>query len=727
MKLRLAHKIILIASLPLVFAVSFVLIFRTVLKRAEAVSQRERVATATTSECFNAIAPFVYEGMQFAERKFNNDPASIARVRKSRAWSARSLADAKQLCQGKPDEIRIVDELAHSCAQCVQASDQIMQVLGAHNAFDSFSTAELYRKGLLAMNHLNELNQEMNAHVQDDLKKNPADSTAMQQTIKILILAGQAAVMALSLAMAVLLSRQITARLDVIAQNSKRLSNSEPLLPPLVGSDEIADLDRIFHQTAAALVEATGKEKAAIAHALDVICSLDRQNRFVAVSPASTSAWGFEPAELLGLNFLRILAAEDLAPTQLELSTIMKGSAGKTFENRVVHKDGTLKDMVWSVRWSAQEDSLFCIAHDITERKLAERMLRSNETQIRLMMERMPAGLVVTDENGSVTLINARTEQMFGYSSAELVGKPLSKLFGEEANDNAAYMQSLKQQAMGKVVPMAALKRGGEKRFLELSLDSFGSVENAEYLLILLDMTETYEVQRLKQRLIAMIAHDIAAPLSSISATLKLLSNGVLGPLSPSDERRVRLTEQESQRLIRLFQDLLRIEKYDAHEIALTMAAASLRAITDRSIALVQAQAEQKGISIIDCCNKEIEFKADEDRLTQVLVNLLSNAVKFSPDGSTITVSLKESEDSFELLVSDQGRGIPPGSEATIFEPLKQVSPSDETEKGGFGLGLAICKSIVLGHGGTIGVINRDSGGSTFWIKLPLVPPGALK
>ena len=110
---------------------------------------------------------------------------------------------------------------------------------------------------------------------------------------------------------------------------------------------------------------------------------------------------------------------------------------------------------------------------------------------------------------------------------------------------------------------------------------------------------------------------------------------------------------------------------------------------------------------------------ADADRIVQVLVNLLSNAVKFSPSGGVVTIGVGLRENWVEFRVTDRGRGVPAAHHGMIFERFRQVETSDAREKGGAGLGLAICKSIIEQHGGTIGVESQSGKGSTFTLRLP--------
>ncbi len=185
---------------------------------------------------------------------------------------------------------------------------------------------------------------------------------------------------AMNILLAVLLgiyfNRGTLKRLRVVLENTRLLAANKPLKPELEGADEIAHLDHVFHEMATALAEAVRKERAAIENAVDVICSLNADASFTAVSPAARKLWGYEPAELVGRSCYDFLVAEDAGQTRERFRQAIAGGgeAATSFETRLVRKDGSPADLLWSAHWSDSEKSLFCVAHDITERKEVERM-----------------------------------------------------------------------------------------------------------------------------------------------------------------------------------------------------------------------------------------------------------------------------------------------------------------------------------------------------------------
>ncbi|MBY0357204.1 MAG: CHASE3 domain-containing protein [Candidatus Obscuribacterales bacterium] len=221
-----------------------------------------------------------------------------------------------------------------------------------------------------------------------------------------------------------------------------------------------------------------------------------------------------------------------------------------------------------------------------------------------------------------------------------------------------------------------------------------------------------------KQELITMVSHDLRTPLTSVQASLTLLSEGVLGSLSERVEKEVVVAQNNTTRLIFLINDLLDFEKIEAGQMAVDFKEIAVQSIFDQASDSLQAFAWRKNVTLV-FETSDLVVNADLPRLVQVLVNLTANAVKFSPADSEVRIVAESSNDYVEIRVQDQGRGIPPAFIETIFERFKQVESSDAYEKKGSGLGLAICKSLVELHGGTIGVESEEGVGSTFWFRVP--------
>lgn len=234
---------------------------------------------------------------------------------------------------------------------------------------------------------------------------------------------------------------------------------------------------------------------------------------------------------------------------------------------------------------------------------------------------------------------------------------------------------------------------------------------------------ELYEAQKTKQYLLSMVSHDLRSPLTSVQGLLTLLSSGALGQIPDKAQNRIESAESEINRLINMTTDLLDVERLATGTLQMHLDETPAMEIVDASLDSMNTLAEQHKVTL-KAESTDIKVKADKDRLIQVLVNLLSNAIKFSPAGSAIEIAVRQNTDEqgrslANFSVTDSGRGIPLDFQEKIFDRFQQVDESDSREKGGRGLGLAICKSIVDAHGGSISVSSEPGKGSTFTFRIP--------
>ncbi len=181
------------------------------------------------------------------------------------------------------------------------------------------------------------------------------------------------------------------------------------------------------------LENAAKRERAMIDNALDVICTIDAEGKFISVSSASLKVWGYSPAELIGSPYIKLVAPEDVAETNKTALEIMSGIEARNFENRYRHKNGSLVDIMWTAFWSEKDNLVFCVAHDITERKAAEAEMRLMKSAIDSVVE----GIVISDAakpDNPIIYANAAFENLTGYVSEEIIGHSCRFLQGAETN-----------------------------------------------------------------------------------------------------------------------------------------------------------------------------------------------------------------------------------------------------------------------------------------------------
>jgi len=229
---------------------------------------------------------------------------------------------------------------------------------------------------------------------------------------------------------------------------------------------------------------------------------------------------------------------------------------------------------------------------------------------------------------------------------------------------------------------------------------------------------ELQESEEMKRMLIGMVSHDLRSPLTSVSAGLELLKEGVVGELPEDAKKTVAQASSDVSRLLRLTDDLLDAERIASGSIDLRRREISAKDLVEDVLESMETVSQQHGVKL-QSQGDNFEFNADHERLCQVLVNLVSNAIKFSPEGETVNLTFAKTASNAEFRVTDRGPGIPAEHHARIFEKFTQVKNADSSIEGK-GLGLTICKSLVELHGGSIQVESSNGKGTTFCVSIPL-------
>jgi signal transduction histidine kinase/DNA-binding response OmpR family regulator len=235
-------------------------------------------------------------------------------------------------------------------------------------------------------------------------------------------------------------------------------------------------------------------------------------------------------------------------------------------------------------------------------------------------------------------------------------------------------------------------------------------------------LAQRSDLDEVKDEFISTVSHELRTPLTSIRGALGLLSAGMLGTVDARAQNLLRIASSNTERLIRLINDILDLERMDSGRAPLNLRRCSIQDLAREAIETMTPMADGTMVRIELTClapRDSIYFDADADRILQVLTNLLSNAIKFSPAGSTVSVQIDSDTNSVLLRVVDRGRGIPVDKLEAVFDRFQQVESSDASKKGGTGLGLAICRSIIQQHGGAIWAQPNQAGpGTTLWVQL---------
>ncbi len=346
---------------------------------------------------------------------------------------------------------------------------------------------------------------------------------------------------------------------------------------------------------------------------------------------------------------------------------------------------------------------------------------RQLDRQKAVILNSVADGIVGVDSTNRIAFVNPAAARMLECNEADLIGLRVHDLLhppiaGCDSTCLTRRAFHTSDGASGQDVYF----RGSGKSFpVEFSLmpmveegESVGSV------LSFRDISQRYALDHMKDEFISTVSHELRTPLTSIRGALGLLSAGLLGDVSEKATSLLRIAVANSDRLVRLINDILDLERMTSGRAPLTFRRLSLDDLVRQAIDTMQPVADAEEVYLSSECNS-VFVEADSDRLTQVVTNLLSNAIKFSPPRSTVRVVALRASDGATVSVIDEGRGVPADKLETIFDRFQQVDASDSRQKGGTGLGLAICRTIVQQHGGRIWAEQNGSRGAIFRFFLP--------
>jgi len=360
------------------------------------------------------------------------------------------------------------------------------------------------------------------------------------------------------------------------------------------------------------------------------------------------------------------------------------------------------------------------------QREQTEEQLRERETRMRTLFENVVDGIITTNEQGIVESFNRAAEAMFGYTADEVIGKNVSMLTPASHRPRhdgyiKDYLKGRESRIMGAGREVEGIRKDGSAFPVDIAITEMWLGEDRHFCSIMRDITERKKVDRMKNEFVSTVSHELRTPLTSIRGALGLVGSGTAGELPEKAQPLVDIAAKNCDRLIRLINDILDIEKIEANKMEFELRPLALMPLVEHTVESNRMYAAEHGVNIV--VSDELPgamVLVDEDRFTQVLTNLLSNAAKFSPEGGTIGLATQARDGSVRVSVSDEGPGIPEEFRKHIFCKFSQADGSDTRKRGGTGLGLSITRAIVEKLGGQVSFETREGKGTTFHVDLPL-------
>ncbi|HEL2737602.1 TPA: cell wall metabolism sensor histidine kinase VicK [Streptococcus suis] len=350
--------------------------------------------------------------------------------------------------------------------------------------------------------------------------------------------------------------------------------------------------------------------------------------------------------------------------------------------------------------------------------RLTHDSLEQEKTRLTSILSYMSDGVIATDRVGRIIMVNDMAQKQLGLTNK--LQEKLNLLDVLDLSERYSLRDLLAQ------TPEIVLEHTNEnEEFLTLRAN-FATIRSESGLIsglvvVLHDMTEQAKEERERRLFVSNVSHELRTPLTSVKSYLEALDEGALTEsVAPSF---VKVSLDETNRMMRMITDLLSLSRIDNQvgemDVELINFTAFVTFILNRFDQMKHSDSDKVYSIIRDYQISPIWVEIDTDKMTQVLDNILNNAIKYSPDGGTITFSMKTTDSQLIVSISDEGLGIPKADLPKIFDRFYRVDKARSRAQGGTGLGLAIAKEIVKQHKGFIWAKSEYGHGSTFTIVLP--------
>lgn len=348
----------------------------------------------------------------------------------------------------------------------------------------------------------------------------------------------------------------------------------------------------------------------------------------------------------------------------------------------------------------------------------------------RLAVEACPSGMVMFDRSGKMVMVNSAIEQQFGYARGDLLGQSVDMLMPPRFRPHRdhrrheptgrPFLEKFETWRLEAGRDLFGLRKDGSEFPVEVDPNPIRDGDQLLVLCVIVDISQRKQIERLKDEFVSTVSHELRTPLTSIAGSLGLLAGHWSGKLPAQAERLLSIAHHNSQRLVRLINDILDIEKLDSGRVAFNFVRISARLVVEQAIEESRGFAEGFGVRVdLDPASVDIEINVDPDRLSQVITNLLSNAIKFSASGGVVRVGLALDSEMIRITVRDHGSGIPESFKPHLFKKFSQADGTLSKGKGGTGLGLSIVKQITERLGGSVAFTDGVGGGTEFSVTLP--------
>lgn len=327
--------------------------------------------------------------------------------------------------------------------------------------------------------------------------------------------------------------------------------------------------------------------------------------------------------------------------------------------------------------------------------------------------------VLTVSKTGCIEDANPAASAMFGWSPESLRSMHIGELMPAASAISSADGGLIPVRSRQDVVK----RRNGERVTVLLHVSDVQLLDRTLSTVVITDLTLVKQAEAAKRDFVSVVSHELRTPLTSIRGALAVIDAQAAGPLPPAATNLVRIAKRNSDRLVRLVNDILDIEKLEHGKFEVNLKPMSLRAAVKESVTANAAYADRFGVTYtIELPEEDVTVVADYDRLLQVMANLLSNAAKFTRPGTSVNVALMRKGAHVRVAVRDQGAGVSEDLRPRLFEKFAQAQNVNTRDREGSGLGLSISRRLMQLMNGDIDYAFEPGIGSTFSLALPAAP-----
>lgn len=445
---------------------------------------------------------------------------------------------------------------------------------------------------------------------------------------------------------------------------------------------------------------------------------VDTDNLLVEVNDLLLEATGYTREELIGKP-VAMLYSKDNRTTATEIRDLLRQGKSWQGETTLRNRDGS--NCVTQTTVTPLLDAKGRWIGSITARTditSTTKLIARRDTAMTLHELRDDIW-IVSEDDLELRYMNLAAKARFGWSTRPKNGQTVRDMAAERGCEDVLDA-CLRMMDIGDTYMMFSATISGTNFEGSIKWLNKGTVDG-RLLIMLHDVTERLEQERLQADFISMVSHELRSPLTSIKGSMGLLLSKAAGQLPPKAEGLLEIAHRNADRLVLIINDILDMEKISSGRLDFELETADLSELVAESLR-ANATAHQRFGLQIKCHGVDTPtyIETDANRIIQVLTNLMSNAAKFSKPGGTVEISVDKTPENVCVSVRDEGMGIAPEDQHKIFQRFADMANSDRATKGGTGLGLSICKAIVEGLGGTIDFQSKEGRGTTFTFTLPV-------